>query len=187
MLDTLAEAGAPPATTLDASIQAAASLAGAYLARKDRVGLIEYGGPFRWSVPAPDERSMKRLLEALLRADVVFSYVRGNVALVPRRVCRPRRSSSRSARCSTRTSRGCDRPRRARLRSRDPEPLADPARSGRDTAVAQRRPGVSAMGASTDSPSCRPAPPRLRFDWDPRESLEPPGGIHPIRRRSVAG
>src|SRR5256712_11742118 len=47
MLDTLVEVGAPPETTLDASIQAAASLAGAYLARKDRVGLIEYGGPFR--------------------------------------------------------------------------------------------------------------------------------------------
>src|SRR5262249_20441027 len=39
MLDTLSEAGAAPETTLDASVRAAASLAGAYLARKDRVGL----------------------------------------------------------------------------------------------------------------------------------------------------
>lgn len=44
MLDTLASVGAPSATTLDGSIRAAASLAAAYLARKDRVGLIEYGG-----------------------------------------------------------------------------------------------------------------------------------------------
>ena len=86
MLDTLVEVGAPPETTLDASIQAAASLAGAYLARKDRVGLIEYGGPFRWVRPGSGRAQYERLLEALLRADVVFSYVRANVALVPRRV-----------------------------------------------------------------------------------------------------
>src|SRR5262249_60560993 len=40
MLDTLAQVGAPHATTLDWSVRAAASLAAAYLARKDRGGLI---------------------------------------------------------------------------------------------------------------------------------------------------
>jgi uncharacterized protein (DUF58 family) len=89
MLDTLVEVGAPPETTLDASIRAAASLAGAYLARKDRVGLIEYGGPFRWVRPDAGRAHRERLLEALLRADVVFSYVRGDVGLVPSRVLPP--------------------------------------------------------------------------------------------------
>lgn len=89
MLDTLVEAGAPPETTLDASVRAAASLAGAYLARKDRVGLIEYGGPFRWVRPGSGSVHRERLVEALLRADVVFSYVRGDVGLVPRRVLPP--------------------------------------------------------------------------------------------------
>jgi uncharacterized protein (DUF58 family) len=89
MLDTLVEAGAPPETTLDASVRAAASLAGAYLARKDRVGLIEYGGPFRWVRPGSGGVHRERLVEALLRADVVFSYVRGDVGLVPRRVLPP--------------------------------------------------------------------------------------------------
>ena len=89
MLDTLVEAGAPPETTLDASVRAAASLAGAYLARKDRVGLIEYGGPFRWVRPGTGSVHRERLVEALLRADVVFSYVRGDVGLVPRRVLPP--------------------------------------------------------------------------------------------------
>ncbi len=49
-------------------------------------GLIEYGGPFRWVRPGSGRAQYERLLEALLRADVVFSYVRANVALVPRRV-----------------------------------------------------------------------------------------------------
>ena len=89
MLDTLSEAGAAPETTLDASVRAAASLAGAYLARKDRVGLIEYGGPFRWVRPGSGRGQRERLLEALLRAEVVFSYVRGDVGLVPRRVLPP--------------------------------------------------------------------------------------------------
>ena len=89
MLDTLSEAGAAPETTLDASVRAAASLAWAYLARKDRVGLIEYGGPFRWVRPGSGRGQRERLFEALLRAEVVFSYVRGDVGLVPRRVLPP--------------------------------------------------------------------------------------------------
>ena len=44
MLDTLAEVGAPPQTTLDLGVRAAASLATAYLARKDRVGLVPTAG-----------------------------------------------------------------------------------------------------------------------------------------------
>jgi uncharacterized protein (DUF58 family) len=89
MLDALTELGAPPATTLDASIRAAASLASAYLARRDRVGLVEYSGPFRWVRPSSGRVQLERLLDALLRADVVFSYVQGDVALVPRRVLPP--------------------------------------------------------------------------------------------------
>ena len=52
MLDTLSQAGAGTATTLDASLHVAASLAAAYLARRDRVGLIEYGGVLRQLMPA---------------------------------------------------------------------------------------------------------------------------------------
>ncbi|HEY7539207.1 MAG TPA: DUF58 domain-containing protein [Methylomirabilota bacterium] len=89
MLDTLAEAGTPSATTLDASIRAAAALATGYLARKDRVGLIEYCGPFRWVRPGSGRAHQERLFEALLGADVMFSYVTQEVALVPRRILPP--------------------------------------------------------------------------------------------------
>lgn len=89
MLDSLAEFGDPPGTTLDHSIRAAASLAAAYLARKDRVGFIEYGGFFRSVRPGTGRRQYERVLDALHRADVLFTYVTRDIALVPKRVLPP--------------------------------------------------------------------------------------------------
>lgn len=89
MLDTLAEVGVAPATSLDISVRAAASLATAYLARKDRVGLIVYGGLIDWVKPAAGRVQYERLAAALLRAEVVFTYVAKDLALVPPRVLPP--------------------------------------------------------------------------------------------------
>ncbi|HUG36309.1 MAG TPA: DUF58 domain-containing protein, partial [Candidatus Limnocylindrales bacterium] len=65
MLDTLSRAGAGTASTLQAGVRAAASLAGAYLHRKDRVGLIEYGGVFRWVKPGTGRAQLERVLDTL--------------------------------------------------------------------------------------------------------------------------
>jgi len=89
MLDTLAEVGAAPETTLDCGVRAAASLATAYLARKDRVGLIVYGGLIDWARPGTGRAQYERLASTLLRADVVFTYVAKDLALVPTRVLPP--------------------------------------------------------------------------------------------------
>jgi uncharacterized protein (DUF58 family) len=89
MLDTLAQAGAPPATTLDWGVRAAASLATAYLARKDRVGLIVYGGLIDWVRPGAGRAQYERLAATFLKADVVFTYVAKDLALVPPRVLPP--------------------------------------------------------------------------------------------------
>jgi uncharacterized protein (DUF58 family) len=89
MLDSLAEFGAAPDTTLDLSIRVAASLARAYLERKDRVGFIEYGGFFRSVRPGSGRRQYERVLDTLFRADVAFSYVTRDIALVPKRVLPP--------------------------------------------------------------------------------------------------
>ncbi|HEV8439570.1 MAG TPA: DUF58 domain-containing protein [Methylomirabilota bacterium] len=89
MLDTLAEVGAPPETTLDLGVRAAASLASAYLARKDRVGLVVYGGVMSWVTPASGRVQGERLADALVRASVVFTYVAKDLALVPPRVLPP--------------------------------------------------------------------------------------------------
>jgi uncharacterized protein (DUF58 family) len=90
MLDTLAQVGAPPDTTLDLGVRATASLATAYLARKDRVGLITYGGTIDWIKPASGRVQYERLAGALLRASVVFTFVMKDLlALVPARVLPP--------------------------------------------------------------------------------------------------
>ncbi len=89
MLDTLGHAGLSPAGTLDFCTRAAASLAGAYLSRKDRVGLIEYGGVVRWVRPASGRVQLERVLDALSAAEVVFTYVAMDLTLVPPRILPP--------------------------------------------------------------------------------------------------
>jgi uncharacterized protein (DUF58 family) len=86
MIDTLSEVGAGSATTLDASLRAAASLAAAYLARKDRVGLIEYGGVLGWVRPGSGRPHFERLLDTMLRAEVTFTYVAKDLGVVPPRI-----------------------------------------------------------------------------------------------------
>jgi uncharacterized protein (DUF58 family) len=89
MLDTLSQVGPPRGTTLDFGVRAAASLATAYLARKDRVGLIACGGTIDWVRPESGRVQYERLAEALLKASVVFTYVTKNLAFVPPRVLPP--------------------------------------------------------------------------------------------------
>ena len=86
MLDTLSQAGAGATSTLHASLRATASLAAAYLARKDRVGLIEYGGVLRWVRPGSGRLAFERLLETLVRASVTFTFVAKSLDAVPRRI-----------------------------------------------------------------------------------------------------
>ncbi len=89
MLDTLTNFGSPGLNTLDLCVRAAASLAWAYVRRKDRVGLIAYGGAFRWLKPGVGRAHFQTLLDHLLEANVVFSYVTRDLVLVPRRVLPP--------------------------------------------------------------------------------------------------
>jgi uncharacterized protein (DUF58 family) len=89
MVDTLAQVGTPSTTTLDAAVRAAGSLAAAYLARKDRVGLVVYGGLIDWVKPGSGRGHHHRLVHSLLRAEVVFTYVAKDLKLVPPRVLPP--------------------------------------------------------------------------------------------------
>jgi uncharacterized protein (DUF58 family) len=89
LLDTLSEVGRPGATVVDAAVRGAATLAAAYLARKDRVGLIEYGGQLRWVRPGSGRAQLQRLLDTLVDASVVFTYVTRDVDLIPPRILPP--------------------------------------------------------------------------------------------------
>ena len=90
LLDTLADAGPAGASTLDRAVRGAASLAAAYLARRDRVGLIEYGGILRQVRPRTGRAQWERLLDTLARASVVFTYVTRDLEMIPPRVLPPR-------------------------------------------------------------------------------------------------
>ena len=89
IVDTLSAVGRGGATVLDAAVRGAAALAAGYLARKDRVGLIEYGGVLRWVRPGSGRAQLQRLLDTLIRMDVVFTYVTKDLDLVPARILPP--------------------------------------------------------------------------------------------------
>ena len=90
LIDTYAEAGGPAGTTLDATIRAATTLAASYLARRDRVGLVELGGQLRWIRPTSGRSHLESVLQALLPADVMFTYVVRHLDVVPPRILPPR-------------------------------------------------------------------------------------------------
>jgi uncharacterized protein (DUF58 family) len=86
LLDTLSESGAPPYSTIDLCVRAAAALANAYLSRKDRVGFLEFGGFLRRIDPATGQRQAQALVDALLPAATHFSYVVPQLDVLPPRV-----------------------------------------------------------------------------------------------------
>lgn len=89
LLDTLADVGPAGDSAVDRAVRGAASLAAAYLARKDRVGLIEYGGILRQVRPAAGRAHWERLLDTLARSSVVFTYVARDLERIPPRVLPP--------------------------------------------------------------------------------------------------
>jgi uncharacterized protein (DUF58 family) len=89
LLDTLVSLGTLHANTLDAGVRAAAALAAHYLYHKDRVGLIHYGGVCTWLMPATGQLQMHRILDTLLGAQPLFSYLTADIGRIPPRVLPP--------------------------------------------------------------------------------------------------
>jgi uncharacterized protein (DUF58 family) len=88
-LDTFAETGDERGSTLDLVVRAAASLAGRYLAVKDRVGLVGFGGYLTWLYPAGGRAQQWRILDVLLDTRVVTSYADKTIQVVPLRMLPP--------------------------------------------------------------------------------------------------
>src|SRR5206468_2137266 len=81
-----APAGEPGgASSLDTAVRGAAGIAGHYLDRGDRVGLLEFGGITRWIPPGAGRAQRVRLLDWLLDVSV---HVEGVAA--PTRALGPR-------------------------------------------------------------------------------------------------
>lgn len=88
-LDTFVEARRDDAGTLDLQVRAAATLAERYLAHRDRVGLVVFGGILNWLTPATGIVQRYRIVDALLDAEILLSYAWKDIDIVPRRTLPP--------------------------------------------------------------------------------------------------
>jgi uncharacterized protein (DUF58 family) len=84
-LDTFTDVRLQSRGTLDLTVRAAASLAHRYLQRKDRVGLVSFGGYLSWLLPASGTRQLYRIVDSLLQMDIVLSYATKNIDVLPPR------------------------------------------------------------------------------------------------------
>ena len=83
-VDSFAEARTSDEGTLDLAIRATATLARAYGERRDRVGLIGFGGILRWLTPGSGAVQLYRIVDALLDTQIVLSYYWRDVVVIPR-------------------------------------------------------------------------------------------------------
>jgi uncharacterized protein (DUF58 family) len=77
-------------STLDDAVRAAATLAERFLARRDRVGLVGFGGVMRWLRPGMGSTQRYRLVETLLETRVETTYAVRDVNVVPARILPPK-------------------------------------------------------------------------------------------------
>ncbi|HEU5244985.1 MAG TPA: DUF58 domain-containing protein, partial [Gaiellaceae bacterium] len=89
-LDSFAEVRAEGRSTNDLAVRAAATLARIYLQRKDRVGLVGFGGFLSWLVPTSGTRQLYAIVEALLTSQVVHSFALRGVDVLPPRTLPPK-------------------------------------------------------------------------------------------------
>lgn len=88
-LDSFAEARGAGEGTIDQAVRAASSLADAYLERRNRVGLVGFGGALRWLHPSTGLRQQYRIVDALIETELVRSFARTHVDVIPRQVLPP--------------------------------------------------------------------------------------------------
>ncbi|HVP75695.1 MAG TPA: DUF58 domain-containing protein [Gaiellaceae bacterium] len=89
-LDTFADVSSAGRGTLDLTVRAATSLAHRYLQRKDRVGLVSFGGYLSWLLPASGTRQLYRIVDSLLQMDIVLSFATKGVDILPPRTLPPK-------------------------------------------------------------------------------------------------
>lgn len=88
-LDTFTELGDELGGTLDLTVRAAAALATRYLASRDRVGLVAFGGYLHWLYPAAGRVQAWRVVQMLLELRTVTSHADKTIRVVPARMLPP--------------------------------------------------------------------------------------------------
>ncbi len=89
-LDTFVEAREEKESTLDVAVRAAATLADRYLERKDRVGLISFGGYLNWLLPGSGIVQLYRIVDSLLDTEIILSYAWKGADVIPARTLPPK-------------------------------------------------------------------------------------------------
>ena len=89
-LDTFGEVQVEGRSTNDRAVRAAAALVHRYLERKDRVGLVGFGGFLSWLLPATGMRQLYAIVDTLLRSQIVYSHAWLNVDVLPPRTLPPK-------------------------------------------------------------------------------------------------
>jgi uncharacterized protein (DUF58 family) len=91
LLDTFTDVpGAAKESSLAAAVRAANGIADHYLRRRDRLGLISFGGSIRWLVPAMGLGQSYRIVDTLISAQAAVSFVWKGVDLIPPRSLPPK-------------------------------------------------------------------------------------------------
>ncbi len=88
-LDTFTEARRGGSSTLDLAVSAAGTLASRYIRRRDRVGLVSFGGLLRWLRPGTGLVQLYRIIDALLDTEIWLNYAWKDIDVVPARTLPP--------------------------------------------------------------------------------------------------
>jgi uncharacterized protein (DUF58 family) len=85
-VDSFVDVQGADGSTLEDAVRAGASLATRYLERRDRVGLVGFGGVLRWLHPGMGLTQRYRLIETMLETGVEPTYTWRDVNLIPARI-----------------------------------------------------------------------------------------------------
>ena len=88
-LDSFSDAGGGDGI-LARAVRAAMAVAEPHLRRRDRVGLVSFGGTLRWLEPGSGNLQRYRLVDALLETQAFFSYAWKDVNVIPPKTLPPR-------------------------------------------------------------------------------------------------
>jgi len=89
-LDTFSDVRTGTSTTVERAVRAAASIVSVYLERRDRVGLVSFGGVLRWLMPGMGIRQEYRIIEALLDTEVAVNFAWKGINVIPIRTLPPK-------------------------------------------------------------------------------------------------
>ena len=89
LLDSFVDVGDRRHSTLALGVHAVAAVSASFLADRDRVGVVGYGGMVRWLLPGMGRLQQMRILDALLDTEVSLHYAWKGIDLLPPRLLPP--------------------------------------------------------------------------------------------------